>query len=31
VLWECTAVPELRAQAVAIAHRIAEAFQPAEA
>jgi uncharacterized NAD(P)/FAD-binding protein YdhS len=31
VLWECTAVPELRVQAAAVARRVAEALQPAEA
>jgi uncharacterized NAD(P)/FAD-binding protein YdhS len=31
VLWECTAVPELRLQAAAVARRVAEAFQPADA
>jgi uncharacterized NAD(P)/FAD-binding protein YdhS len=30
VLWECTAVPELRVQAAAVAQRVAEALQPAE-
>ncbi len=31
VLWECTAVPELRLQAVAVARLVAEALQPADA
>ena len=31
VLWECTAIPELRTQAAAVARRVAEALQPAEA
>lgn len=31
VLWECTAVPELRVQAASLARRVAEALQPAAA
>ena len=31
VLWECTAVPELRVQAASVAWPVAEALQPADA
>ena len=31
VLWECTAVPELRVQAASVARRVADALQPADA
>jgi len=31
VLWECTAVPELRVQAAFVARRVADALQPADA